>query len=77
MAKPKIVFEDKTDSELPRIDKVKIAETEKGKTIQMSRNQYGFWEIQFKEGGELPEILKGTFTDYHFAQQAVAKYLEK
>lgn len=75
MAKAKVVFEDKSDADLPRIDKVKVGETEKGKTIQMSRDAFGYWVIQFKEGGELPEILQGTFTDYHNAQRAVMTYL--
>ena len=74
--KPKIVFKDESDKDLPKIDDVKLGETQAGKTVQMSRNSIGYWEINFKEGGELPEPLQGTFTDYHMAARAVDAYLE-
>lgn len=77
MAKVKVMFKEEPDDGLPRIDKLKLGETEKGKTIQMSRTNLGFWELQFKEGGELPKELQGMFTDYYEASNAVNIYLAK
>lgn len=74
MAKPKITFNDESDRG-PFIDKVKLAETKAGKTIQMVRDTFGHWLINFKEGGEVPQSLQGIFTERHAAMKAVDSYL--
>lgn len=74
MAKQQVVFKDESDRG-PFIDKVKLAETKAGKTIQMSRDSFGHWLINFKEGGEVPQSLQGMFTEHHAAMKAVDSYL--
>lgn len=74
MAKTRVIFKDETDRG-PFIDKVKLAETPAGKTIQMVRDAFGYWLINFKEGGEVPQSLQGVFTEQHAAMKAVDSYL--
>lgn len=74
MARPQVTFKDDSDR-LPYIDKVKLAETPAGKTIQMVRDTFGYWLINFKEGGEVPQCLQGVFTERHTAMKAVDSYL--
>jgi hypothetical protein len=74
MAKPQVTFKDETDRGT-FIDKVKLAETQAGKTIQMVRDAFGYWLINFKEGGEVPQCLQGSFTEHHSAMKAVDSYL--
>jgi hypothetical protein len=47
-----------------------------GKTLVIAHDQWGtLWSVHFKEGGELPESLKGKFTDEENARLAVQLYL--
>lgn len=55
---------------------MKTFETHKGKTIEMfyfGRNI----ALRFKEGGELPEELKGMYTNDRQAEIAINKYLDR
>ena len=55
---------------------MKTFETHKGKTIEMfyfGRNI----ALKFKEGGELPEVLKGMYTNEREAEIAIRKYLDE
>ena len=46
------------------------------KTLEVYHNQMGtLWRVKFREGGELPAILKGQFTDEKEAIKAVETYL--
>lgn len=55
---------------------MKTFETHKGKTIEMfyfGRNI----ALKFKEGGELPEMLQGMFTNERYAEIAIQMYLDE
>ncbi len=54
---------------------MKTFTTHKGKTIEMfyfGRNL----ALKFKEGGELPEVLQGMYTNEREAEIAITKYLD-
>lgn len=54
----------------------KVYVTPNGKTIAIRRQeQDGLLEIYFTSGGELPEILKGSFTSTHEAEKLINLYL--
>lgn len=49
-----------------------------GKTIQVKHDKVGtLWSISFKEGGQLPEELKGKYTSDNDAIAAVKVYLAR
>lgn len=53
-------------------------QTSGGKTINISLIPGSIlYKISFQEGGELPEELKGTFTDPLAAEIAALVYLDK
>ena len=45
------------------------------KTVVLRRNSYGNWKMAFKEGGELPAGLQGSFTNPTEAQVALDNYI--
>ena len=46
------------------------------KTLQViSKNPYGFMHFQFKEGGVLPEVLNGAYTNVSDVEAAGNKYI--
>lgn len=80
MSKKQIVWDEPASEEVfgneaPK--KVIVAKTEAGKEIQIVRDNFGYWIIQFSPGGELPDMLKGNFTQYNFATQQIEAYLAK
>lgn len=52
--------------------------TTKGKTLQVKRkNPYGFLCFSFKEGGQLPDELIGSYTSFKEVEAAADKYMKK
>ena len=47
-----------------------------GKHIRAKLQLNGLYSLYFKEGGELPELLKGSFTDIRAIEEAVDHYLQ-
>lgn len=57
-------------------DKYRIIETEDGKKITAIRHpRYGSWSLKF-EHGDLPEILKGEWTEYDKMLITLNSYLQ-
>lgn len=54
---------------------LKTFETHKGKTIEMFYKGRNI-ALKFKEGGELPAELAGTYTNPIIAEKAILKYLD-
>lgn len=63
------------DSEEKVIEKKSMGETEKGKKLQIVRDNWGNWDICFESGGELPKELKGKFTSSLEAERVINGYL--
>lgn len=55
---------------------MKTFETHKGKTIELYYKGQSI-ALKFKEGGELPEDLKGMFTNERQAEIAINMYLDR
>ncbi len=57
---------------------MKTFQTVNGKEIQIVRNgTTSAYKIQFGSGGELPNVLEGSFTNERSAIAAINIYLEK
>jgi len=47
------------------------------KTIVISRDNHGLMRLKFKEGGQMPALLTGRFTDIDSVKIALATYQER
>jgi hypothetical protein len=52
-----------------------VGETEKEFVIK--RATYGLWKVAYEGGGEVPNYLSGTYTDYELAKAAIVEYKAK
>ena len=88
MSSHSVSFEDlDNEFEAPKPDSVKrgieIKITVAGKadverkTVQLKLDQRGLIELSFKEGGELPELLKGRFTNLTEVKLVLALWQER
>lgn len=51
--------------------------TPRGKNIEIvADTRLGLYTVQFMEGGELPDMLKGMFTTVREAKSAINRYLD-
>lgn len=49
--------------------------TQKGKQLKIGQYTSGYFYVTFNDGGKLPKTLKGRFTNYLLAQEAIDLYL--
>lgn len=62
---------DGTDRDLGR---VRVIELDNNKIYMKQKDPYGFIYVNFDKG-QVPEKLKGAFTDFIYAERAIEAYL--
>ena len=66
---------EKSTSDGNEITKRVVSKTKGGKELMIDQNGHGYFFIKFSSGGQLPKELKGIYTKYEFAKEAVTNYM--
>lgn len=55
-------------------EKTRVIELDNNKVYLKQKDPYGYWYVNFDKG-QMPENLKGAYTDYDYAYKSVVNYL--
>lgn len=67
----------RTSDDVSNVNKIVVAITPKGKKLNIINDKpSGLYKIQFADGGVLPAVLTGLYTDRSIAKKAVDNYIE-
>lgn len=66
---------DDEDDEKTEIQHIVVGKTLAGKEMAAFQDPQGYLKIKFVQGGQLPRKLRGRYTDYQNAENAIKAYL--